>query len=223
MWQTLYDELKEHAFTIIAVAFDSAGAAPTVPWIRAASPTYPCLIDERHLVAELYDMVNVPSAVWINESGRIVRPTEPAGVGDEFRTMDHETYRMPDDAIRRLRRKRNFYLNAVRDWVAKGDESTHALSEQELRRQIAGPTEDDAFAAANFRLGVYLHENGYPDDAQHYFEEAKRLRPQSWNYRRQAWSLEEPNKAGGPEFWKAVEALDVGRYYPPVKMDGFPD
>ncbi len=47
----------------IAIAFDSGGNAATEPWIKAAKPTYPCLIDRQHLVAELYDMVNVPTAV----------------------------------------------------------------------------------------------------------------------------------------------------------------
>ena len=55
----------------IAIAFDSGGNAATEPWIKAAKPTYPCLIDRRHLVAELYDMVNVPTAVWIDERGKI--------------------------------------------------------------------------------------------------------------------------------------------------------
>ena len=34
---------------------------------RAGVPMYPCLIDEKHRVGELYNMVNVPTAVWINE------------------------------------------------------------------------------------------------------------------------------------------------------------
>ena len=61
---------------VLAVALETGGAAAARPWVEAARPTYPCLIDERHLVAELYGMVNVNSAVWIDESGRIVRPTE---------------------------------------------------------------------------------------------------------------------------------------------------
>jgi hypothetical protein len=72
------------------VAFDTGGIPAVKDWIRpasaqlpkelldimgwedalsakAATPTYPCLIDEKHVVAELYNMVNVPQAVWINE------------------------------------------------------------------------------------------------------------------------------------------------------------
>jgi TolA-binding protein len=77
-------------------------------------------------------------------------------------------------------------------------------------------TPDDAQvrAAANFRLGEYLFEQGHAEAAKKYFEEAKRLRPESWNYKRQAWALEDPMKAGGPEFWAAVDALGEGKYYP---------
>jgi hypothetical protein len=38
--------------------------------------------------------------------------------------------------------------------------------------------------------------------------------PESWNYKRQAWALEAPMKAGGPEFWAAVDALGDNKYYP---------
>ncbi len=108
----MYEELKDRNFVVISIAFDTDGATAAATWIRAASPSYPCLIDERHIVAERYNMVNVPSAVWINEEGLIVRPVEPAGVGDEFRTMDHVTFRMPEDAIAAMRLKRQIYLDA---------------------------------------------------------------------------------------------------------------
>ena len=41
---------------------------------RAGVPAYPNLIDEKHIVAELYNMNNVPMSVWIDERGQIVRP-----------------------------------------------------------------------------------------------------------------------------------------------------
>src|SRR6516164_9630746 len=106
VWQALYQEMKDRGFVPIAVAFDSAGASAAKPWIEAANPTYPCLIDQRHFVAELYDMVNVPTAVWIDEQERIVRPSEPAGVTDAFRTMDRTNFSMPPDALNELTAKR---------------------------------------------------------------------------------------------------------------------
>jgi hypothetical protein len=214
VWQALYTELAPKGFLPIAVAFDSAGNAAAEPWIKAANPTYPCIIDRRHIVAELFDMVNVPNAVWIDENGKIVRPSEPAGSSDAFRKMDHTTFAIPPDALAELQAKRSAYLDAIRDWVDKGAASKFALSEEEAVRRMHTPSDDHVRAAANFRLGEYLAEIGHPQDAQKYFAEAKRLRPESWNYKRQAWALEDPMKAGGPEFWAAVDALGEKKYYP---------
>jgi hypothetical protein len=214
VWQALYTELAPKGFLPIAVAFDSAGNPAAEPWIKAANPTYPCVIDRRHIVAELYDMVNVPNAVWIDEDGKIVRPSEPAGSSDAFRKMDHTTFSIPPDALADLQAKRATYLNALRDWVDKGAKSKFALDEKEVLRRMHTPSDDHVLAAANFRLGEYLVEQGHKEAAQKYFEEAKRLRPESWNYKRQAWSLEDPMKSGGPEFWAAVDALGDRKYYP---------
>ncbi len=214
MWQALYTELAPKGFLPIAVAFDSAGNQAAEPWIKAANPTYPCLVDRRHIVAELFDMVNVPNAVWIDENGKIVRPSEPAGSSDAFRKMDHTTFAIPPDALGELQAKRSAYLDAIRDWVANGPASKFALSETAAVERMHPPSDDHVRAAANFRLGEYLVEIGHPKDAQKYFEEAKRLRPESWNYKRQAWALEDPAKAGGPEFWAAVDALGDNKYYP---------
>ena len=63
-----------------------------------ARPTYPCLIDRDHHVADLYNLVNVPQAVWIDEHGRIVRPPETAGSTDGFRADRSQDRR---DAARR--------------------------------------------------------------------------------------------------------------------------
>jgi hypothetical protein len=89
VWQELYEELKGHGFMVIAVAMDSREGA-ALPWIEAARPTYVTLIDRDHRLAELYGMVNVPQAVWIDERGIVVRPTETAGAYEGFRKMDRE-------------------------------------------------------------------------------------------------------------------------------------
>lgn len=222
VWQALYEELKDKNFVPIAVAFDTGGAATAGEWIRKANATYPALIDEQHVVAELYNMVNVPSAVWIDEAGRIVRSTETAGASDAFRSMDHTTFQLPADKIAELQTKRAVYLDALRDWAANGAASKHLLAPDEARRRLRGPSAQHALAAANFRLGVWLFEHGQAEAAQRWFHEAQRLRPESWNYKRQAWSLEEPGKAGGPEFWAAVDALGDKRYYPDIEMEGMP-
>lgn len=220
MWQALYDELRARNFIVISVALDSGGPAKTGQWIRAAKAAYPCLIDERHVTAELYGVVNVSSAVWIDEAGRIVRPTETAGTSDAFRTeLDRTTKQMSALGMAERERVRGAYLNALRDWAVTGSASPYALPEAAVRRRLPLPSEEHALAAANFRLGQYLHARGHAQAAAPYLAAARRLHPESWSYRRQTWELEEPGKAGGVEFWAAVDALGDRPYYPPTVLE----
>ena len=185
---------------------------------RAAAPTYTNLIDERHVVAELYGMTNVPMSVWIDEHGTIVRPAEPAGASDGFRSMDRTTFQMKQDAAARTRSARMAYADAVRDWVANGPASQFALTADEVRRRLNSPVNVDPLATANFRLGQYLHQHGHAEDARRYFREARRLSPERWNYLRQTMQLEEDGSGSGPEFFRAVDALGDRPYYPPVEL-----
>jgi hypothetical protein len=193
---------------------------------RAAVPEFPCLIDERHVVAELYGFVNVPMAVWIDERGRIVRPAESAGAGDSFRKLDPATFSLPPDAAAAGKQRRSVYVDALRDWVAKGEKSEHALSADEARRRMQGPSEDVARAAAEYRLGEILYRTGRLDAAKPHLAEAVRLHPDNWSYRRNHHMLD-PGSVGelnaGPEFWEAVQALGDRPYYVPIKMKGISD
>ena len=66
---------------IVTVCLDVAGAAAARPFIEAARPEHPSLIDTGHVVDALFGVVNIPNAVWIDEDGMIVRPAEPAWPG----------------------------------------------------------------------------------------------------------------------------------------------
>ena len=77
-WQALYEELQDKNFHIVAVAEDTAGEAAAGEWYDKAKATYTTLIDRDHVVSSLYHMVNVPTGVWIDEQGKIVRPSEVA-------------------------------------------------------------------------------------------------------------------------------------------------
>jgi tetratricopeptide (TPR) repeat protein len=186
---------------------------------RAGIPQYPCLIDQKHITGELYEFINVPMVVWIDEKGRVVRPAEPAGVAEDIvRAMDPNTFQIAKqatDAAKRLRRK---YIDAIRDWVAKGARSEFALAPDEARRRAVGPTDSDALATANFRLGEYLFEKGHRDEALKFFAEARRLRPESWSFKRQTWELEQAGKSAGTEFFAEVRDLGDKHYYAPLKM-----
>ncbi len=221
VWQELYNGLQEQDFVIIAVAMDSRADAAR-PWIEAAAPTYPALIDRDHSLAELYNMVNVPQAVWIDETGRIVRPAENAGAFEAFRSLDFETMTVPEDKAATAASAKATYVNAVRDWVLSGADSGHTFDETQARAHTLVPNADIAQAHCHFRLGQYLLRQGRAEEGQEHLAEASRLHPASWNIWRQAAAVNDMGLAAGPEFWERVNALGDDYYYPPVDMAGMP-
>ena len=200
-----------------------AVSAAARPWIEAAKPSYPCLIDNDHRVADLYHMVNVPQAVWIDETGHIVRPTESAGAYEGFRAMDRTTRKVPDEVAAITSLAKRTYVEAVRDWVVRGSASTHAFEPEAAIAHLSLPDETVARAHAHFRLGQHLLRHGQAVAARVQFDEARRLHPDSWNIWRQTAAVDDRGLAAGPEFWARVDALGRRRYYAPVDMDGMPD
>jgi hypothetical protein len=217
-WQAIYEELKDKNFEVITVAEDTRGAQDAAPWMTAAmlpmsapvrSPapserirlTHTALIDQEHLVSKLYNMVNVPTAVWINEQGRIVRPNETA---------------FPDDRLKNIHGLESApYIAALRDWAEKGEQSAYVFSEERLREKLALQNPDCLLAAAEFGLGEYLYRTGQMPEAIRHFKEAQRLNPDSWNYKRQAWLLSDSERDYGTTFREEVAKLNGKRYYPP--------
>lgn len=203
-WQAFYHPLKDKNFEIISIAQDTGGARDAAQWINAAKPEYTALIDDKHLVTQLYNMVNVPTAVWIDEKGIIVRPNEVAYVDNRYKAM-HGIDAGP-------------YLEAIRDWVASGDRSPFIMSEQERKERLTPPSEDRAMADAEFALAEYLYKNGKGTDAIAHFKEAQRLDPDNWNYKRQAWALSNAERDYGTSFMKEVQKLNGKPYYAPRKL-----
>ena len=216
MWQALFDELQGHGFTVIAVALDDPAGAR--PWIEGARPTYPCLIDREHHLADLYGLVNVPQAVWIDEDGRIVRPPETAGATDGFRRMDRRTFTMPEEAAAERVQVRQRYLDAVRDWARAGRASRHALDAAAVAARVETPPPSVALAQAHFRLGEYLGQQGRTDEARAHFDEAIRLHPDSWAIWRRTAPKDARGLASGEAFWARVDALGERPYYRPADL-----
>jgi hypothetical protein len=221
VWQALYEELAGLNFMVIAVAMDSRDGDP-LPWIEAARPTYVTLIDREHRLADLYGVVNVPQAIWIDEQGRIVRPAETAGVYEGFRKMNRATREMPDDVTRTMTQARATYLDAIRDWVRKGAASEHAFDSERARAHLPALTEEMATAQAMFRLGQFLIRRGERDEGERWLAEASRLHPDSWCIWRQRAGVNDQGLAALPDFWERVDALGDKRYYARVDMQGMP-
>jgi AhpC/TSA family len=221
VWQKLHAELKTKNFTVLAIAMDAKPESAR-PWIEAAKPEYPCLIDRDHHVADLYNMVNVPQAVWIDEEGRMARPPETAGAYEGFRQMDRATFKVPDDAVAATAQARKIYYDAVRDWVAKGAASAFVYDAASARDRVNVPSAEAASAHAWFRLGQVLLRRGLDAGAQSAFAKARVLHPDSWNIWRQTAPVDHRGFATGPAFWAKVDALGDKRYYARVDMQGMP-
>jgi hypothetical protein len=187
----LYQELGSRGFTPITVALDRS-ADDARPYIERARPTHPSLIDSEHLVADLYAMINVPTMVWIDEAGRIVRPND-AQFGTDTFTQFHGKRSAP-------------FLQAVRDWVT-GKQPAPAPAE--VRSQQLLPTPEQQLARAEFTLAWHLHQQGRAAAAERHFERAGKLSPHDWTIRRGSMPIRGKNPMG-PEFfelhkeWKAA-------------------
>lgn len=215
------EEVGDPGFTVIAVALDSEPGAPE-PWIEAANPTYPVLIDRTHQLADRYGIVNVPTAIWIDEHGQIVRPAEVAGAYEAFRHVDSELGRVPEEHTNYAKQMRLTYLEAIKDWVARGADSVHSLSPEAIRQRQPGSEPAIAEAHARFRLGQHLQTTGESAQAQSQFQLASELHPESWAIWRQAADKLENGIAAGPAFSARLTALGDRHYYPPPEIAGMP-
>ena len=227
MWQELRAELHGDGLEVVTVALDSAGPEAARPWIEAARPEHPTLIDERHLLDELFGIVNVPSGVWIDEAGVIVRPPEPAfaaypewgeGLGEDASEYQRRTLALEQQVLVEHEK----YVAAVRDWVRLGPASRYVLSPAEVLARSRPRGRAESEAAAHFELGSHLQRLGHAVDAVAHFKDAHRLQPENWTYKCQAWSFVSadlgPSAAYETDWASEVERTGVDRYYPPLDM-----
>jgi hypothetical protein len=187
---------------VVAVALDEADAARE--WIEAAAPTYPCVIDPDHLVAERYGFINVPTAIWIDEDDRIVRPPDMTPVNDLFRELtgiDSELHHA-----------------ALRAWVRDG---VPPVATDEVRANQSLPSEEHELARLHRRIGAVLRRAGDDTGAAEHFDRAGALAPWDWTIHRGTLPLrdkdpfgqdffdyfQEWSEAGGPGYGWGNQAL----------------
>jgi peroxiredoxin len=168
-WQDLHDELSGEEFTVIAVAIDNSpdDVRPFVDGI-----TYPVLLDQNHLLTELYAISNVPTVVWIDEDDRIVRPNGVAFGSDLFKEFTGVESGPHKDAVRR--------------WVTDGSEP---LSGDEARQAVAALSDDEVLARLHFRLAAEALRRGDETTARRHFDSATALAPFDFTIRRAAMPL----------------------------------
>jgi peroxiredoxin len=194
-WQQHYEELRDHNFEIIAVAIDD-NTAVAKPFVDEAGAEYPCAIDPDHHLVESYGIVNVPSAVWIDEAGRVVR-TPDIAYGDRMWIDFHGVAPEP-------------HLDALRAWVTE-DRLPEGADARDARRP---PTENEVRAQLHYRIAVHLHRAGAQEPAEQHFATAAALAPFDWTIRRGSMPLRGSDPFG-PEFmafWDEWEAAGKPLY-----------
>jgi len=182
------------------VAEDTGGEAAAGQFIDAANTTYVQVIDAAHRISAMYNLVNVPSTVWIDERRQIVR------IDEGSYAQKHE---LPGISF-----GRDDYVTMVRDWVANGADSVYA-KDTAAKQHLRVPTDAEGLAEANFNLGVYFQQSNHREKAEYYMSEAGRLNPDSWNYHRQNWIFDGEDKARSN--WQQRVAARAGtHYYRPI-------
>lgn len=210
VWQQVYEDINDPDFVLICVAEDTGGEAVAGPIFDAANPTYVQVVDENHVISSAFNFVNVPSAAWIDEEGRIVRIDEGTyakvhelGEGDQAITFGTDVY-----------------TPALKDWVANGANSKHVQSARVVSGNIREFNADQQKADAAFRLGNLFRTHGQQEKTEHYWNLAQELNPDSINFIRQNLTLSEEGSAGETFMQLMGEYVAAGKdYYRPLDIE----
>lgn len=174
----MHDELSGHGFAIVAVALDES-PDDVRPW--AEGVTFPVLVDREHQVAERFGIINVPTVVWIDEAGRIVRPHDAQFPDDKFVAF-HGIDPAP-------------HLEALRRWVREGEAP---MTPEEARSRTRLPADDEQRARLHRRVAVHLRRAGREGAAEQHFQRAIELTPLDWTIRRGSMPLRGLDPFGAP-------------------------
>jgi len=233
VWQALREELHPLGLEVVTVALDLRGLEKAGKYLKRANPAHPALVDRGHRLDQLLGVVNVPSGVWIDEEGMIVRPPEtafpegsihmqpaeslgeiPAGLDPYLRDALTETRKIRVDAAA--------YTAALRDWAHHGRASRYALTPDEVVARSQPRPPESSLASAHFELGQHLHLAGHADAAVGHFREAHRLQPDNWTYKREAWSMirrdQGPSDVYEGDWVSDVRRVGAENYYPPADL-----
>jgi hypothetical protein len=192
----LHSELHDAGLTIVTIALDADPEAVR-PFIEAAAPTHPSLIDADFSFTAAYNITNVPTSAWIDEQGAIVRPNDTIYVSDAFQ------------ALHRIDPER--HKSAIRAWAREGKLD---LDAQRARTLTELPDEQHELARAEFAVGRFVaRERGDARAAEPHFQRAGELAPDDWAIRRGSLPIRGLDPSG-PDWYEAVaERAAAGKHY----------
>ncbi|MEV4248852.1 TlpA disulfide reductase family protein [Streptosporangium canum] len=185
-WEALHRELGGYGFSVVSVSLDR-DPQDAREWL--ADVTHPAVIDADGRIAELYNVINVPTVVWIDEEGRIARPQDTMTATDTFRSMNGLSSERATAALRR--------------WVIDGDAGT-AL------RELRAPTGDERLARLHGRLAAWLFRDDRGAAAERHLARAAELAPHDLAIRRGLMPLNGVDPFGEEYFKLRQELEDSG-------------
>ena len=191
----LHEELAPHGLTVITVALD-ADPERVRPFIEAARPTHPSLVDTTFRVAELYNIVNVPTTVWIDERGHIARPNDTGYVTDTFTSI----HRIRSEPV----------IRSIRDWVHG---RRPAMTDEEVRAWQDLPDARHQLARTEFAVGRWLAGHEYAEAAERHFVRAGELAPYDFTIRRGSMPIREIDPMGEQFIEMAIDWAKRGESY----------
>jgi tetratricopeptide (TPR) repeat protein len=167
---------------VITIAQDAKNE-DALPFIEAAKPKHPALIDNGHIVSQRYGFINVPTVIWIDEAGHIARPPRVEHGSNKYAFV-HKLDCEP-------------HLQALRHWIATGESDFAAV---DVSQQIPLPTFEEQLARAEHALAWYLCQQGKIDAAKQHWDKAIVLSPNDWTIRRGSMRLRGEDPFGNDFF-----------------------
>jgi hypothetical protein len=157
------------------------------------------------VVADRYRIINVPTGIWIDERGRIVRPNDAVFGTDTFRELSGIAS--------------GPHLDALRAWVTSG--TLPFPSDDAVRAHQVLPTAEEQLARAEFTLARWLHRHGRADAAERHFVRAGELAPHDWTIRRGSMPIRGLDPMGEAllPLWNEWVAAGMPYYEPMTRRD----
>ena len=183
-WKQLADDLAEQGLDVVTVALDEDPDAVR-PWVQEGLPT---AVDPEHRLSDVFGISHVPSTVWLDEEGRVVKPPTLSPGDDQFQEFTQV------DAER--------HHAALRRWVTEGELPS-----------VSAPAESDELRAARAerRLAAWLHRHGHAGLAEDHFRAAVDLAPLDFSIRRGSMPLRGQDPFGAEFFELWEEWSEAGR------------
>src|SRR4030088_2441522 len=228
VWRQLRSDLHPQGLEIVTVALDlEVDAARS--WIERSGADHPQFVDAAPRRDEMLGILNVPTALWVDENGMIVRPPHTAAVERYDFSKLKTPEGLPDDLdahirdmleqVKRIPRvDADHYVEALDDWAARGAAREYGVPPEEVVQGSASRSPAVAEAAAEFELGQHLHHAGHVESARMHLRAAHRLDPENSTYKRNAWQLVSPGIHGPTDFYDGdwlndIKAAGPEHYY----------